>query len=68
MNREEPNWLCNRSQDAETAEHFVLAQYERERISFRIMADVARERGCFCSKSILDHGGHHSTECTKTQF
>ena len=46
----------------------MLAQYERESISFRIMADVARERGCFCSKSILDHGGHHSTECTKTQF
>ena len=46
----------------------MLAQYERESISFRIMTDVARERGCFCSKSILDHGGHHSTECTKTQF
>jgi hypothetical protein len=41
----ELNWLLQTIEDAETAERFVLAQYERGRISFQVMADVARERG-----------------------
>lgn len=45
MNREEVNWLLQTIKDAENAERFVLAQYERGRISFQVMADVARERG-----------------------
>jgi len=45
MNREELNWLLQTIQDAETAERFLLAQYERRRISSRMMADVTRERG-----------------------
>jgi hypothetical protein len=45
MNREELNWLLQTIKDAETAERFVLAQYERGRISSQVMADVARERG-----------------------
>ena len=44
MNREELNWLLQTIKDAETAERFVLAQYQRGRISFQLMADVARER------------------------
>ncbi len=44
MNREELNWLLQTIKDAETAERFVLAQYERRRISFQLMADVAQER------------------------
>jgi hypothetical protein len=44
VNREELNWLLQTIKDAETAERFVLAQYERGRISFQMMADVARER------------------------
>ena len=45
MNREELNWLLETIQDAKIAERFVLAQYERGRISSQAMADVARERG-----------------------
>src|SRR6266404_5878601 len=45
MKREELNWLLQTIKDAEPAERFVLAQYERGRIPFQMMADVARERG-----------------------
>jgi len=45
MNREELNWLLQSIKDAATAERFVLAQYERGRISFQLMADMARKRG-----------------------
>ncbi len=45
MNREEVNWLLQTIKDAKNAERFVLAQYERGRIFFQVMADVARERG-----------------------
>ena len=45
MNREELNWLLETIKGAETAERFVLTQYERGRISLELMADVAQERG-----------------------
>jgi hypothetical protein len=45
VNRAELNWLLETIKDAETAERFVLAQYERGRISFQLMAEVAQERG-----------------------
>jgi len=41
VNTEELNWLLQTIQNAETAERFVLAQYERGRISFQMMADVS---------------------------
>ena len=41
MIREELNWRLQTIEDAETAERFVLAQYERGRISSPVMADVA---------------------------
>jgi len=44
VNREELNWLLQTIKDAEAVERFVLAQYERERISFQMMVDVAQER------------------------
>jgi hypothetical protein len=47
MNREEMSWLLQTIKDANNAERFVLAQYERARISYQVMADVARERGWF---------------------
>jgi hypothetical protein len=47
MNKEELNWLLQTIKNAETAELFVLAQYERGRISSQVMADVGRERGWF---------------------
>ena len=45
MNREELNWLLQTIKDAANAERFVLAQYARGRISFQLMADIARKRG-----------------------
>ena len=45
MDREELNWLLQTIQDAANAERFVLAQYGRGRISFQLMADIARKRG-----------------------
>jgi hypothetical protein len=44
MNREEVSWLLQTIADAETTERFVLALYERRRISLQVMTDVARER------------------------
>ena len=41
MNREELNWLLQTIDDAESAERFVLAQYDRGRISFQLMRDVS---------------------------
>jgi hypothetical protein len=45
VNREELNWLLETINDTETAERFVLAQYQRGRISFQMMSDVARDWG-----------------------
>ena len=45
MTAEELNWLLQTIKDPADAERFVLAQYERGRISFQLMADVARKRG-----------------------
>jgi hypothetical protein len=42
MNKEELKRLLK---TIETAELFVLAQYDRWRISSQVMADVGRERG-----------------------
>jgi hypothetical protein len=42
MNKEEMSWLLQTINDPERAKRFVLAQYERGRISFQVMADVAR--------------------------
>jgi len=45
MNREDLNWLLQTTQDAATAERFILAQYERGRISLQMTADLAGEWG-----------------------
>jgi hypothetical protein len=44
MTAEELDWLLQTIQDTADAERFVLAKYERGRISFQLMADVARKR------------------------
>jgi hypothetical protein len=64
MNREELNWLLQTIKDAENAERFVLAQYERGRISFQMMADVAQERGWInrTANQFLTTAMRHSTE------
>jgi hypothetical protein len=45
VNREELKWFLQTIRDAETAKRFVLTRYENGRISLRVMAHVARERG-----------------------
>ena len=45
MDREELNWLLQTIQDAANEERFLLAQYQRGRISFRLMAEIAGKRG-----------------------
>jgi hypothetical protein len=70
MNREELNWLLQTIKDAETAERFVLAQYERGRISLQMMADVARERGWINlnANQFLTMVTRHSSEYAKTEL
>jgi hypothetical protein len=45
MNRGDMRWLLQTIEDPETAERFVVAQYECGRISYHAMAEIARERG-----------------------
>ena len=45
MNREELRWILQTIKEPAKAERFVLAQYERGRISFELMAGTARKRG-----------------------
>jgi hypothetical protein len=70
VNREELNWLLQTIEDAETAERFVLAQYERGRISFQMMADVAREWRSIkrTANQFLTMANRHSTECATTEL
>jgi hypothetical protein len=64
MTAEELNWLLQTIQDTADAERFVLAQYERSRISFQLMADVARKRD-WVNRTANQFA---ITEYTKTEF
>ena len=66
MSREELNWLLQTIKDADTAKRFVLAQYERGRISFQAMAGVARERGWIdgSANQFMATGRRHSRSRT----
>jgi hypothetical protein len=44
MNREEVNWLLQTIKEPGDAKRFLLAQYERGRISLQLMTDVAPEQ------------------------
>ena len=70
MNREELNWLLETIKGAETVKRFVLAQYERDRISSQAMADVARERGwtTHTANQFLAMATRHSTEYATTEL
>jgi hypothetical protein len=46
MNREEVNWLLQTIKDPGDAKRFLLAQYERGRISLQLMNDVTPEGNC----------------------
>ena len=70
MTAEELNWLWQTIQDTADAERFVLAQYERGRISFQLMADVARKRDWVnrtANQFAITMTGS-LTEYTKTEF
>ena len=45
MNADEMSWLLRTIEEPETAKRFVQAQYERGRISYQVLADLAREHG-----------------------
>jgi hypothetical protein len=70
VNRAELNWLLQTIKDAETAELFVVAQYQRGRISFQMMADVARERGFIKSTAnqFMTMATRHSNEYASTKL
>jgi hypothetical protein len=70
VNKEELNWLLETIQDAQTAERFVSAQYERGRVSSQLMADVARERGWIdrTANQLLNTATRHSTEYATTEL
>jgi hypothetical protein len=56
VDKEELNWLLQTIKDAVNQERFVLAQYERGRISFQVMADViertTRRRNSYGQQSV----------------
>jgi hypothetical protein len=70
VNREELNWLLQTIKGVETAKRFVLAQYERGRISLQVLADVARERGWInrTANQFLTTATRHSTEYATTEL
>jgi hypothetical protein len=70
MNREEVNWLLQTIKGAENAECFLLAQYECGRISFQLMADVAREQGWMnrSANRFLTTATLHSNEYATTEL
>jgi hypothetical protein len=57
-------------EDTETVERFVLAQYERGRISSQLTAGMARERGWInrTADQFLTTATHHSTECATPEL
>jgi hypothetical protein len=69
VNREELNWVLETIKDAETAERFVWAQYERGRISSQVIADVVRERGWSNrnANQFLTRARRYSTEYAPTE-
>ena len=70
MNKEELNWLLQTIKGAATAERFVLAQYQCGRISFQMMADVARERDWInpTAKEFAITTTRHFTEYATTEL
>ena len=70
MNKDELNWLLQTIKGAATAERFVLAQYQRGRISFQMMADIARERGwiSLTANQFMTTASRHSNEYAATEL
>jgi hypothetical protein len=53
MNKEEVNWLLQTIRDPENAKRFLLAQYQRGRISLQLMNEVASEPDGINSATLL---------------
>jgi len=70
VNKEGLNWLLETIQDAQTAERFVSAQYERGRISSKVKIDIARKRGWIdrTANQHLNTATRHSTEYATTEL
>jgi gamma-glutamylcysteine synthetase len=70
VNREELNWLLQTIKDPETAERFVLAQYQRGRISPQLMADVAQERDWInhAANQFMTMTTRRNNECATTEL
>jgi hypothetical protein len=70
MTAEELNWLLQTIEDTADAERFLLAQYERGRISFQLMTDIARKRD-WANRTANQFAitmTRSLTEYTKTEF
>jgi hypothetical protein len=55
MNREEVNWLLQTIKDPENVKRFLLAQYQRGRISLQLMDDMTPERDCPVLTTATEH-------------
>jgi hypothetical protein len=45
MNSDEMNWLLQTIEEPQSAKRFVQAQYERGRVSYQLVTDLARGHG-----------------------
>jgi hypothetical protein len=70
MDKGELKWLLQTIKNAETAELFVWAQYDRGRISSLLMANVGRERGWIYGNAnqVLTVTTPHPTEYATTEL
>jgi len=70
MNREDVNWILQTIEDPENAARFVLAQYERGRISLQVVNDVAQERGLInrTASQFLTTAARRSAEYASTRL
>jgi hypothetical protein len=67
MNSDEVNWLLQTIEDPETAKRFVLAQYQRGRIPYHVMASVARDRNWTDWPAVEQPSAFTSMECITTR-
>ena len=66
MNSDQVNWLLQTIEDPENARRFVLAQYQRGRIPYHVMAILARERNWTDWPAVEKPAALISTECITT--
>jgi len=67
MNSDEVNWLLQTIEGQEKAKRFVQAQYERGRIPYHVVANLAREHGWTDWPAVEGSAAPISMECTTTR-